>query len=369
MAYWFHPLVWIAGRQLAVEAERACDDAVVKGMDRADYAEQLVALAARLSAAPLSSPTPRLMLSMAKRSDLSTRVSAILNPGQQRGQAGTAAAATIIGIVALLMGTVASLRAVAGHHGPASDSAVSGHQVAGAAITAPDVHQPVVQQASQDVGRPFMGRLNTAGMAALSTSTQPATITPPLASPEVAKPSAGDVSPAQSPSTAVAAVTTPYVYVIGPDDVLTITVWGQNDLAADVLVRPDGKISLPLVGDIQAAGVTPEQLRQRLIEALARFVQSPAVAVQVKAINSRRVFIVGAVAKPGVYQLSDSLTVVQLIAMAGGLTDFADRNAILITRRMDGKNVSLSFDYAAFVRGQQLEQNIPLLPGDIVVVR
>src|SRR5687768_11039112 len=143
MAYWFHPLVWIAGRQLAVEAERACDDAVVAGMDRADYAEQLVTLAARLS-----SPTPRLMLSMAKRSDLSTRVSAILNPGQQRGRAGAAAAATIIAIVALLMGTVASLKAVARYNSPASDSVASAHPVVAAAVGARNLDQLAVQRAS-----------------------------------------------------------------------------------------------------------------------------------------------------------------------------------------------------------------------------
>jgi beta-lactamase regulating signal transducer with metallopeptidase domain len=128
IVYWFHPLVWIAWRQLGVEAERACDDAVVRGTDRADYAEQLLTLAERLS-----SPPPRLMLSMANRSDLSTRVRAILNPTQQRGRAGTVAAATIIIIVALVMGTIASLQAVAGRPGPVSDRAVSGHPVAGAA--------------------------------------------------------------------------------------------------------------------------------------------------------------------------------------------------------------------------------------------
>ena len=326
--YWFHPLVWIAGRQLRVEAERACDDAVVTGMDRADYAEQLVTLAARLS-----SPTPRLMLSMAKRSDLSQRVSAILNPGQQRGRAGATAAATIVGMVTLLMGTVASLQAIA----------------------ARDVDQRPVQQAS----------INTTAVAAMSARRQPATVTTPLLRPEAAKP-AEEVSLAQSPSPAVGAV--PPSYVIGTADALTITVWRQPELGANVIVRPDGKISLPLVNDVQAVGLTPERLSQRLVEALGAFVQSPQVTVQVREINSRRVFITGAVNKPGAYLLSDSMTVMQLIATAGGVTVFADRDAILIARRVDGKGVSLSFDYAAFVSGQ-LDQDIPLLPGDTVVVR
>lgn len=351
MAYWFHPLVWIAGRQLAVEAERACDDAVVSGTNRADYAEQLVALAARLSA-----PAPRLMLSMAKRSDLSTRVNAILNPGQQRGRVGTAAAATIIGIVGLLLGTVASVQAVAHYSRPASESVLSAGPVAGATIGARDVDQPRLQQAS----------LNTTEVAGLSTRQQPVSTTAPLSRPEGVKPVALSALQ-QSPSPAVAAVTPSYV--IGSGDVLTVTVWRQDDLGRDVLVRPDGKISFPLVNDIQAAGLTPEQLRQGLVETLRIFLQDPRVTVQVKSINGHRVFIVGAVARPGAYQLSDAMTVVQLIAVAGGLTDFARKDAIAIVRRVDGKSVSLSFDYAAFVSGQQLEQNILLLPGDTVVVR
>jgi polysaccharide export outer membrane protein len=156
---------------------------------------------------------------------------------------------------------------------------------------------------------------------------------------------------------------------MGADDVLSIIVWRQAELTRDVIVRPDGKISLPLVGDIQASGLTPERLRLLLVERFGLYVTDPEVVVVVRAINSRRVFIVGAVAKPGVYQLVESMTVLQLIAVAGGLTDFAKRDSIVIARRVDGRNVSISFDYAALVSGQQLEQNILLLPGDTVVVR
>jgi polysaccharide export outer membrane protein len=158
-------------------------------------------------------------------------------------------------------------------------------------------------------------------------------------------------------------------YVIGREDVLTILVWRQETLSRDVVVRPDGKISLPLVGDIQASGLTPERLRLLLVERFGLYVTNPEVTVIVRAISSRRVFITGAVAKAGAYPLSDSMTVMQLIATAGGLTDFARKDAIAIVRRVDGKNVSISFDYAAFASGQQLEQNILLLPGDTVVVR
>jgi polysaccharide export outer membrane protein len=157
--------------------------------------------------------------------------------------------------------------------------------------------------------------------------------------------------------------------VISPDDALTIVVWREPAMSGDVLVRPDGKISLPLVGDVQAAGLTPDRLRQTLVEAWKPFVQDPNVTVQVRQISSRKVFIVGHVVTPGVYPLNDSMTVLQLIATAGGLADGARQDAMVIARRVDGKNVNIAFDYAAFVGGQQLEQNPLLLPGDTVVVR
>ena len=156
--------------------------------------------------------------------------------------------------------------------------------------------------------------------------------------------------------------------MIGPDDALTIVVWRHPDVSGDVLVRPDGKISLPLVGDVQAAGLTPDRLRQTLVEAWKPFVSDPNVIVQVRQISSRKVFIVGYVVRPGAYPLNDSMTVLQLIATAGGLADVARKDAIVIARRVDGKHVNIAFDYAAFVGGQQLEQNILLQPGDTVVV-
>jgi polysaccharide export outer membrane protein len=345
MLYWFHPLVWIALRQLRLEAERACDDAVVQGADRADYADQLVSLAERLS-----SPAPRLMLSMANRSDLSTRVIAILSPTQQRGRAGTVAAAIIIGFVAILMGTVASLQAVAERRIPASAPAESAPAPGTTDVAAlPTKPQPTTTTTTTP--RPLPERLNDV----------------PWSPPESTTSLVQNVAPAQPPSRAEDAVPAPYV--IGPDDVLLIMLWQLKEASGEVVVRPDGKISLPLVGDIPAAGLTPDRLRQRLIEAFSRLVQNPDVTVQVRQINSRKVFIVGEVVKPGAYQLSGSMTVLQLIATAGGLTNFAKRDAIVISRRVDGKNVNISFDYAAFVSGQQLEQNVLLVPGDTVVVR
>ena len=123
---------------------------------------------------------------------------------------------------------------------------------------------------------------------------------------------------ATPPANLPAGVAAPADFVIGPNDVLTIVFWRDKDMSSDVQVRPDGKISLPLLNDVQAAGLTPEQLRVQITAAATRLVEDPTVSVVVKEINSRRVFITGQVAKPGTYALSGPTTVLQLIAMAGG---------------------------------------------------
>src|SRR5438132_927693 len=132
-------------------------------------------------------------------------------------------------------------------------------------------------------------------------------------------------SPADS-----ASVVPPPDYVIGPDDVVAVEYWRDKDLSAEVVVRPDGKISLPLLNDMPAGGLTPEQLRDALIAEARRFVEDPNVTVIVKQINSRKVFITGQIEKPGSYPLNRPTTVVQLFAMAGGLKEYADVKHIFI---------------------------------------
>ena len=165
-------------------------------------------------------------------------------------------------------------------------------------------------------------------------------------------------------------VTPPPGYVIGPDDVLQVMVWREKDMSSEVVVRPDGKITLPVIDEVQAAGLTPEQLRNKVTEAAKKFFkEDPTVTVVVKAINSRKVFITGSVAKPGPYPLTSSTTVLQLIAMAGGLAEFADRGKIWVLRKHDGGPVSrFPFNYKEVVRGKNLSQNIELKPGDTVIV-
>ena len=179
---------------------------------------------------------------------------------------------------------------------------------------------------------------------------------------------------AQTPSafpdaaSATAADSAPPDYVIGPQDVLEILFWRDKDLSAEVIVRPDGKITLPLINEIDAAGLTPDQLRARVREQANRFVEDAVPVVNVKQINSRRVFIVGEVAKPGAYPLGGPTSVLQLIATAGGLGEFASSDKIVVIRTVAGRQVRYHFNYEAVVRGNNLKQNIELKSGDTVIV-
>ena len=157
-------------------------------------------------------------------------------------------------------------------------------------------------------------------------------------------------------------------YVIGADDVLEVAFWRQKDYSAEVTVRPDGRITLPLIGELTVAGLSPSALAAAIREKAADFLQDPVVTVVVKRVNSRKVFITGEVARPGAYALSTPTTVLQLIALAGGLTDFADRGRIVVIRG-GSEPETLTVNYTQLAKLQKLEQNVSLRPGDTVVVR
>ena len=165
-----------------------------------------------------------------------------------------------------------------------------------------------------------------------------------------------------------AATGVPSEYVIGPDDQLTILIWVGKDLSADVVVRPDGRISLPLLNEVQAAGLTPDQLRERITQQAKRYVDDPQATVVVRQINSRKVFITGEVDKPGSYSLTTPTTVLQLISIAGGLKEYAKKKKIVVMRTENGRQISFPFNYQDVSRGKNLKQNIELKPGDMVVV-
>ena len=165
------------------------------------------------------------------------------------------------------------------------------------------------------------------------------------------------------------AVEPPPGYVIGPEDVLGVLFWREKDLSVEAAaVRPDGMITLPLMNDLHAAGLTPDALRERIQTAAGKFVADPSVTVVVKTINSRKVFVTGMIAKPGQYPLTAPTTVVQLIATAGGLHEFADREKILIMRTEGGKQIARRFNYKDVMEGKNLNQNIELQPGDTIIV-
>ena len=174
--------------------------------------------------------------------------------------------------------------------------------------------------------------------------------------------------PARAPARAAAAIVPPPGYTIGPDDRLTITFWRNTELSADVVVRPDGRISLPLLNDVDAAGLTPEELRARLLERARDFVEDANATVVVAEIRSRRVFIAGNVDKPGAYPLNGPTSVLQLIATAGGLREFVKGKNIVVVRGSADRQTRFRFNYQDVVAGKRLAQNITLQPGDTVIV-
>ena len=169
-------------------------------------------------------------------------------------------------------------------------------------------------------------------------------------------------------ATSATVVNVPAEYTIGPDDVMKVDFWRDKEMSSEVTVRPDGKISLPLINELQAAGLTPAQLRDRISEEAKKYVEDPTVTVEVKVINSRKIFITGEVRKPGPYPLTGNTTVLQLISIAGGLGDYAKSEKIRIVRNEGGKQVAFKFNYKEVLNSNKLAQNIELKPGDTVVV-
>lgn len=157
-------------------------------------------------------------------------------------------------------------------------------------------------------------------------------------------------------------------FIIGPEDVLQINVWHEPELTSKGSVRPDGKIGIPLLSDVQASGRTTKQLQQEIEQRLSRFLDEPQVSVIVAEIHSQLVHVIGSVGKPGMYPLARPMTIVEILARAGGLVDFAKAKDIRVVRQENGKSREFTFNYARFADGKDLQQNILLRSGDIVVV-
>jgi len=178
-----------------------------------------------------------------------------------------------------------------------------------------------------------------------------------------------NVAPAANANgtTAHAATTDPN-YVIGAQDLLDISVWKEPNLSRGVPVRPDGKISLPLLNDVQAAGLTPMQLAAQITDGLKKFMTDPQVTVIVTAINSQRVYLLGEVGRAGAYPMLPQMTVLQALSSAGGFTQFANPKKIYILREENGKEQKYWFNYKQVITGAHPEQNIILKAGDTIVV-
>ena len=187
-----------------------------------------------------------------------------------------------------------------------------------------------------------------------------------LAPPAFAQDAAARAANSEAAAVARAAVATAE-YQIGPEDVLDISVWKNPELSRKVPVRPDGKVSLPLVNDIQAAGLTPSELRQQLATRLAEFVPTPEVAVIVAEVQSLKVAVVGAVKTPGRFSLRSPATVLECIALAQGLTEFASRERIVVLRQNGSTQQRIPFNYRKVSEGSE-QENFFVKPGDIIVV-
>ncbi len=160
----------------------------------------------------------------------------------------------------------------------------------------------------------------------------------------------------------------PSTYRVGSEDLLEISVWHEDALKKEALVRPDGGISYPLIGEVQAAGKTVLELREEVAKRLEKFIPDAVVSVTILKVGSQRVYVIGKVNKPGEFPVGRYVDVLQALSMAGGLTPFADTNDIRVMRREGERQVVLPFEYARVIRGQKLDQNIQLRAGDVVVV-
>lgn len=179
-------------------------------------------------------------------------------------------------------------------------------------------------------------------------------------------------SPAQpsapKPASDVTAGVRPDSYIIGAEDVVSIYVWKEPDMSKMVPVRPDGMISLPLIGEVKAAGYTPVQLQGVLADAMKKYVSDPQVTVVVEKISSLSFNIVGEIGRPGYYPLTRRMTVLDAVAMAGGFKDFAKVKKVYVLRTVNGKEERLPFNYKEVIKGQNEQQNIELQPRDTIVV-
>jgi polysaccharide export outer membrane protein len=158
------------------------------------------------------------------------------------------------------------------------------------------------------------------------------------------------------------------VYLIQPGDVLQISVWKEEDMLRQVLVRPDGGMSFPLAGEVQAAGMSVEALNAVITDKLTRYIPEPVVTIATQQLSGNKIFVIGKVTRPGEFVANRQMDVVQALSVAGGMTPYAAVNKIKILRRQDGNLSAIPFKYGDIEKGENLQQNIILKSGDVVLV-
>lgn len=174
--------------------------------------------------------------------------------------------------------------------------------------------------------------------------------------------------PGKSPAQIPTAAPVDAAFVIGPEDVLAVDVWKEPEITRTVPVRPDGKISLPLLGDVQASGLTASDLGASITEKLKKYISNPQVTVIVSVVNSQRIYVMGEVNHGGAFPLLPNMTVMQALSSAGGFTQFANLKNVYVLRNENGKQVKYPFNYKEAIKGKRLDQDILLKPGDTIIV-
>lgn len=216
---------------------------------------------------------------------------------------------------------------------------------------------------------PLLGLLMASLVGCMHTREGPPDAVGATPSPTAAPPAAPSAPPAAIPVATSKAEPAPLDYELGPEDVLDISVWREDTLKGSYLVRPDGYISFPLAGEVRAEGRTASEVKADITDKLKKFLSDPVVSVTVVRIAAQKIYVIGRVARPGEFVSGRYIDVLQALSMAGGLTPFASPNDIRIMRKLTGgKQVVIGFRYNDVVKGKNLEQNIILKPGDVVVV-
>ncbi len=326
--FWFHPLVWWIGSRLVDERERACDDEVLRrGSDPAVYAGAILRVCEFYLTIPLTTVSRVTGSNLKKRiEDIMTQRNVVVLSGAKKF--------LLAGVASVSIGVPVVFGMVAMPAVPAQPIAPTASEVASPvpAVT------PVQPQRTQ---------------------------TPASASVQTVQNARPPIPVTRAPQPELQA--TRGQYIIGPEDELEISVWRDPELTRRVVVRPDGKIGFPLLGDVTAAGLTPMTLKSDIATSLSQYLTDPVVTVIVAQPRKREVSIQGAIASPGVYPLTARMTLVQLLAQAGGLTAFAKRDQIAVFRDVGGAVDKLNFNYTAYQAGS-VDQNVILQDGDIIIV-